>query len=193
MAQRPKRGFSAAPAAALLVLILAFFSREALVRSLIEFHPPHSATASAAKLDKVLSARVDAALASADITDVSGAIEAALSVTDESLFFGLDHRTTLTFTVGEREGNCIEYAHLFALVFNQAAKRAGLRATASVIHSADARILGQKLPFRGFEDHDWVLIEDRSSPARRLLHVDPALNDAWLGWDISSIVRGPVK
>jgi hypothetical protein len=125
-------------------------------------------------------------------------------VTDESLFFGLDHRTTLTFTVGEREGNCIEYAHLFAHVFNQAAKRAGLRATASVIHSADARVLGQKLPFRGFEDHDWVLIEDRSSStpspaagssreARRLLYVDPALNDAWLGWDISSIVHGPVK
>jgi len=202
MRQNPKRGFSAAPAAILLILLLAVLSREAIARSLITLLPPHGASAPAARLDKELTTQVDASLAKADIADVGGTIDAALSITDESLFFGLEHLVNLSFTPGEREGNCIEYAHLFAQVFNRAAQRSGLNATASVIHTSNARFLGMKLPFRGYQDHDWVLVEDRTGTGMskcttkatcRFWYVDPTLHDAWFGWDINSIVKGKVK
>lgn len=202
MAQRSKRGPSVAPAAFALVLLVVFFTREAIVRALVEFSAPFSATSPAARLDKDLADHVDAALAKADIADVNGTIDAALAITDESLSFGLDHKTTLAFSATPREGNCIEYAHLFAYVFNQAARSSGLNATAYVVHSASARVLGVKIPARGFQDHDFAVIEDRTGTALprcttraacRFWYVDPTLHDAWLGWDIHSIVKGTVK
>lgn len=202
MAQRPKRGPSVAPAVFVLLLLIAVLSREAIVRALIDFSPPHAASAPAARLDKDLTAQVDAALGRADIADVNGTIEAALAVTDESLSFGLDHKTSLVFSPGTREGNCIEYAHLFAHVFNRAAQSSGLNATAYVVHSANARLLGFKIPARGYQDHDFAFIEDRTGTALakcttraacRYWYVDPTLHDAWLGWDINSIVKGTVK
>ena len=64
---------------------------------------------------------------------------AVLQITDDNLHFGLSHRTTLTFGA-PREGNCIEYARLFAALFNVGATRAGLRARAFAVHSARARV-----------------------------------------------------
>lgn len=202
MPQRPKRGSSLAPGITALVVLLVALSREAIVRALIDLSPPHGASAPAARLDKDLSAQVDSALAKADIADVGGTIDAALSITGDGLSFGLSHRTSLSFSPEPREGNCVEYAHLFAHVFNRAAATSGLNATASVIHSSRARLLGFSIPLRGFQDHDWVLIEDRTGTglvkcttkaACRYWYVDPTLHDAWLGWDINSMVNGVVR
>jgi hypothetical protein len=62
----------------------------------------------------------------------------------------------------------------------------GLPARSRVAHSGRARVFGRALPFRGFADHDWVLIAGTDP-----LYVDPAFADAWLGWDISRNVVSP--
>jgi hypothetical protein len=99
----------------------------------------------------------------------------------------------MSFSAAEREGNCIEYAHLFARVFDKAAAKAGLSARAYAVHSAQARIFGHAVPMRGWDDHDWVLIQDGTGDEARRWFVDPTMHDAGLGWDISPNVRGTVS
>lgn len=116
----------------------------------------------------------------------------ALDATGRRLHFGLGHRTSLAFDETEREGNCIEYAHLFGTVFERAAARVHLDARAFVVHSDDARVVGGKLGLPGFGDHDWSLVVVRTAAGERRLFVDPTLYDAGLGWDIAGSVRGDV-
>jgi hypothetical protein len=99
----------------------------------------------------------------------------------------------MAFTGAEREGNCIEYSHLFARVFDKAAAKGGLGARAYAVHSAQARFFSKTLPMRGWGDHDWVLIQEGSGPDAKRWFVDPTLHDFGLGWDISANVRGPVS
>lgn len=172
------------------VVLAILLSRDAAASGVITFGPPHHARRSRAVLDHRLRAVIDAALAGGAPRTTDAAIAFTLAVAGRSLHFGLGHRTRLAFTTAEREGNCIEYAHLFAAVFERAARRGGVDAAAWVIHSDDARVLGGRLPVRGLHDHDWVLIQDRSTGARWF--VDPTLADAGLGWDIRGNVRGEV-
>jgi hypothetical protein len=109
----------------------------------LAFLPPHAVRPAAAMLDPALAARVDGALAGARIESADDAIDFALDRTGELLHFGLGHATRLRFGVDEREGNCIEYAHLFATVFNRAAVARGLDARARVVHSGRARVFGR--------------------------------------------------
>jgi hypothetical protein len=176
-----------------VVLLFATAAAAAIPRFAFELLPPHTAKRSAAVLEKPLERAVDASLAKSEPDSVEGAMDVALSVSDRILRFGLAHTTSLSFAAAEREGNCIEYAHLFARVFDRAAARAKLDARAYVVHSGKAVVLGHKLPFRGFEDHDWVLIQQGSGDDARRWYVDPTMHDAGLGWDISASVRGAVK
>jgi hypothetical protein len=175
-----------------VVLLFATAAGAALPYVGFEFLPPHKAQRPRAELDDTLRRAVDASLEKANIASVADARDWALSVTDKLLRFGLDHPTNLSFTASEREAHCVEYAHLFARIFERAVAKAGLAARVWVVHSGKARLFGQKVPWKGWDDHDWVLIEDRTGGEVRRLHVDPTLHDAGLGWDVGASVKGAV-
>jgi len=176
-----------------VVLLFATAAGAALPHFAIEFLPPHTVQRSLAALDKPLDQAVDTALGKTSVTTVEEAMDFALSASDKILHFGLKHPTSMAFTAAEREANCIEYAHLFARVFDKAAQKGGLGARAYAVHSAEARFFSRALPMRGWGDHDWVLIQDGSGPEAKRWFVDPTLHDFGLGWDISANVRGPVS
>jgi len=117
-------------------------------------------------------------------------VKLALDATAAQLHFGLQHRTSASFDVAEREGNCIEYAELFAAIFNR--EKGALDARAYAVHSAEARVFGQQLRDPKYRDHDWALVVVHGSAGARRLFVDPTLYDEGLGWDISRAVVGPV-
>jgi hypothetical protein len=170
------------------VLLFALRSRADLA---VTFHAPHVARVAGATLEKDFSRSVDLQIKEARIGSVDELLHFALDVTGADLHFGLAHKTTLEFGSKEREGNCIEYAHLFATVFNRAAERKHVAARAFVVHS-DARVLGKKLAVRGLDDHDWVLVVPSAAGAQRLF-VDPTFHDFGLGWDIAGSVSGDVR
>jgi hypothetical protein len=176
-----------------VVLLFATAAGAALPHFAFQLLPPHTVKRSAAVLDKPLERAVDASLAKATLDSVESAMDVALSASDKLLYFGLAHPQSLSFAAAEREGNCVEYAHLFARVFDKAAALGKLDARAYVVHSAKAEVLGHKLPFRGWGDHDWVLIQQGAGDEARRWYVDPTMHDAGLGWDIASNVRGTVK
>src|SRR5262245_59708439 len=129
-----------------IILLFATAAGAALPRYAFEFLPRHTAKKSAAVLDDTLGKAIDAALAKTEIASVEGAMDFALSVSDKVFHFGLEHPISLAFTAAEREGNCIEYAHLFAKVFDKAAQKGGLTARAYVVHSAKAQMFGRAVP-----------------------------------------------
>lgn len=176
-----------------VVLLFATAAGAALPHFAFELLPPHTAKRSGATLDKALERAVEASLAKANLENVEGAMDFSLAATDKLLRFGLEHQTSMSFAAAEREGNCIEYAHLFAKVFERAAQKSKLDARAFVVHSGKAQVLGHKLPWKGFEDHDWVLIQQGTGDEARRFYVDPTMHDAGLGWDISANVHGTVK
>lgn len=178
-----------------VVLLFATAAAAALPYFGLDLLAPHTARRSAATLDDGLRRAVDAGLDRASITSLTEARDFSLSVTDKLLRFGLDHPTSLAFSAVEREADCVEYAHLFARVFERAAARANLQAKAYVVHSAEARVFGRKVPMERWQDHDWVLIEDRSGGEKadpRRHFIDPTLHDAGLGWDVSANVKGAI-
>jgi hypothetical protein len=180
----------------LALLLIATAAGAALPHFAFELLAPHTARRSAASLDDPLRRAIDDGLARKEPATVDQALDFALSVTDQLLYFGLSHSTSQSFSAAPREGNCIEYAHLFAKVFDKAAAKKGLSARAFVVHSEKARLFGQKMPMKGWEDHDWVVIEDKSGDekgAPRRLYVDPTLHDAGLGWDIEANVKGQIN
>lgn len=166
------------------------FAREGLA-DLVTFQAPHRARVAAATLEPDLARTIDERLEAADVTSVGQLLHLSLDVTDSELHFGLDHKTTLRFGKKEREGNCVEYAHLFATVFNRGAERKHLAARAYVVRS-DARVLGKRLSSPAFVDHDWVLIVPGVAGAKRSF-VDPTLHDLGLDWDIARSVAGDVR
>lgn len=150
---------------------------------------PHQLRAPSAQLSRELALRVDERAAREPAADIDAAIAQALRVTGSTLHFGLGHPTSLSFSE-EREGNCVEYAHLFATVFGRVARKAGLDAHAHVVHTMRPRLFGLRVPFRGFDDHDWVLVTD--GKGQPLAYLDPTLHDAMLGADVSGNVEAPV-
>lgn len=149
--------------------------------------PSHQVRAPAARIAPAVAARIDAATP-AGAVDAAAITRAMLGVTGAQLYFGLDHRTALAFTAAAREGNCVEYAHLFAAGFNRMAARRGVTARAWVVRS-QARLFGQRVPMRGWTDHDWVLVVGAAG-ARS--YVDPTLDDTGMGYDLAPNVRGAV-
>lgn len=158
----------------------------------LELLPPHAAKRSGAIMDDGLRRAVDEAIDGSPIKTVDDARDFALSATDGLFHFGLNHATNMRFSASEREANCIEYAALYAKIFDRVAERKKLSAKAFAVHSGKARLFGKAVPMRGFDDHDWVLIDDRSGAEPRRLYVDPTLHDAGLGWDVKGAVKGSV-
>jgi len=178
--------------AVLGLLLVTGFARGALAQLVVSFRSPHTARVPSATLSSELAKRVDETLGQAPPKSPEELLTFALRTTGAELHFGLGHRTSLRFEGREREGNCIEYAELFATLYNRAAVRTAVTARAYSVHSGDARVFGQTLPVRGFGDHDWVLIVIRKGSESTQLFVDPTLYDAGLGWDISRSVEGKV-
>jgi hypothetical protein len=176
-----------------VILLFATAAGAALPRFAFQLLGPHTVRRPAAVLDKALDRAVEASLAKAPLESVESAMDFSLAASDRLLHFGLGHTQSLSFAAAEREGNCIEYAHLFARIFDEAAQRGKLDARAWVVHSAKAELFGRKVPLPGWGDHDWVLIQQGSGEDARRFYVDPTLHDAGLGWDISGSVRGAVK
>ncbi|MFO0754855.1 MAG: hypothetical protein U0359_00065 [Byssovorax sp.] len=176
------------------LLLVATAAGAALPHFAFELQAPHAARRSQAVLDDALRIAIDAGLQKNPPQSTDQAVDFSLAVTDKIFHFGLEHPTSLRFAAAEREGNCVEYAHLFAKVFERAALAGHISARAFVVHSDKARLFGQKVPMKGWENHDWVLIEDRSGDdkAPRRLYVDPTLHDTGLGWDIESNVKGTI-
>jgi hypothetical protein len=163
-------------------------ARSALAQVGLALLPPHEARVPAAILSRDLALSVDSGARSAGANSVDDLVAFALATTSAKLHFGLKHRTRLVFDGAEREGNCVEYAELFASVFNR--ERGGIDARAWVVRS-DATLFGQHVGDPAWKDHDWVLVVARTPDGgRRWLFVDPALYDFGLGWDISGAVRG---
>ena len=158
-----------------------------LALTFVTLHAPHVARAPRAVMDAELTRSVDAATAK----DAAALSESMLAFTDAHLHFGLAHRTSLKFSNADREGNCIEYAELFAAAFNRAANRLHIAERAWVMHS-DARVLGGHIGQPGLDDHDWVLVVPTSGAGPRKL-IDPTFHDMGLDADIASIVKGDVR
>ncbi len=180
-----KRVFVAGVAIALVLAGIARTESTAMV----SFNAPHVARRSAATTTRDL----DLALASdvaANTTPLL--IDSALRTTGAHLHFGLNHPTSLKFDDQEREGNCIEYANLFALVFDRMAARAHSTARAYSVHSTDARLLGQMVPGRGMGEHDWALVVEPTPTGDKRYYVDPTFYDMQLPWDITTSVHGPL-
>jgi hypothetical protein len=175
--------------AAAAVMALALGTAFYAARRALSFSE-HRARRSGAVLDPARRRELIEALGRTAPRSVEQAIAFANAEAGRTFGFGLGHRTTLKVATEPREANCIEYAHLFAYAFDEAASQAHLPARAYVVHSAEARLFGRKVPLRGWGDHDWVLVEDRD--AGRSWYVDPTLADFGLGWDVSANVRGAV-
>jgi hypothetical protein len=161
----------------------------------LTFGPPHHVKRSAAAIDAAVLGEIDRQIDAAPPTDAAGVLRLALDSTASRLHFGLGHRTSLAFGA-EREGNCIEYAHLFAALFERIRARVHVDAHAYVVHSDDARVLGERLSAPGYGDHDWCLVVVRGPPTRTgdtQLFVDPTLYDAGFGWDVRDSVTGDVR
>src|SRR5512138_1936282 len=105
---------------------------------LLVFRGPHVARAPQTTLSAALAARLDARAASEKLQGADAVLRFALDATAAQLRFGLQHRTSSSFDVTEREGNCIEYAELFATIFNREKGATNVRAYA--VRSADARV-----------------------------------------------------
>jgi len=179
-------------ALALLAIVGLSLFAIALTRANVGLLGPHSTRAPAVTLDKALEAAIEFKLRETRIDSVEEAVTFSLRMTGARLHFGLGHPTRLTFGAEEREGNCIEYAHLFARIFDMAASRGKLRARAYVVHSARAEVFEKVVPLPGLRDHDWVVIEDETPGDKRQWFVDPTFEDAWLGWDLTKNVKGSV-
>jgi hypothetical protein len=163
-------------------------ARNALAQLAVTMLAPHTARAPTASLSPDLIAAVDSEAAKAGAKTPEDLVVFALAVTSAKLHFGLKHQTHLAFDGVEREGNCVEYAELFATVFNR--ERRGIDARAWVVRS-DATLFGQRVRDPAWRDHDWVLVVARSpNGSTRRLFLDPTLYDFGLGWDISASVRG---
>jgi hypothetical protein len=115
--------------------------------------------------------------------------QAALELTARTLHFGLGHRTSSRFDE-EREGHCVEYAELFAALFNGIADGSNASSHARVVRSAPASIWSVQLPGRSFRDHDYDLV---STPGEADRFIDPTFYDVLLGRSLSSNVRGTVR
>jgi hypothetical protein len=178
---------------ALSALVGTMLSRNAIAQTLFSFFAPHVVRTPTAVLDPALGKQLDAEARATRLEAASDVVDLALKATARQLHFGLSHRTRLSFDANEREGNCVEYAELFASIVNR--EHGSVPAHAWVVRS-DAKILGQTVPNPAWKDHDWVLVVTqvtRGPEGVERRYVDPTLYDMGLGWDIARAVQGEVR
>lgn len=163
----------------------------AMARARVSLLGPHVVQVSLARFDAPLDAAVRFQIEAEKPRSLEEALKFSLRVTGQQLRFGLGHPTKFAFGAEHRSGNCIEYAHLFTRVFEMAANRGKIAAKAYVVHSSRAEVFNRVLPFPGLRDHDWVVIVDKSD--KQQWFVDPAFDDAGLGWDLKTNVVGDIR
>ena len=117
----------------------------------------------------------------ADVRDV---IALALEFTANHFWFGLGHRTRRRYDEQPRQGNCVEYSHLFAQSVEVLGHLHGYDLKATPVRS-EAQLFGHVIPMRGWRTHDWVRVRHGA----HTYDVDAAFHDYWLGWDVSPSVR----
>jgi hypothetical protein len=104
-----------------LVLVGAtLLARDAIAQTVFSFQAPHVVRRPAAALNPTFSRRIDREAAEAKMATPGDLIAFTLRTTASALHFGLGHRTRLSFDGVDREGNCVEYAELFASILNRA-------------------------------------------------------------------------
>lgn len=169
--------------------LVAVLERNAIAQTVVGFTPPHHVRATSASLSPALIKKIDTQKTNAKIATPKDLIAFGLAVTSSSLHFGLSHHTQRSFDETEREGNCVEYAELFAATVNR--EHGNVDAHAYVVRS-DAKILGTTMKNPAWKDHDWVLLVVNDGAKSSRFYVDPTLYDMGLGWNISSAVQGDV-
>ncbi len=158
----------------------------AALRGLLELSPAHAVVSPGATLAPTLRAEVLAGMKGRAFASSADVVSYALEVSRAKLHFGMDHSTSLRFGEAEREGNCIEYAHLFGEVVELVAKEAKIDMKVRVVRSR-ATLAGQRIPLEGWDTHDWVLV--KAGTETRLL--DPSFDDAGLGVELEKVVDPP--
>lgn len=118
--------------------------------------------------------------------DVGGLIRLAQVFTNERMWFDLSHRTRLSFGPRARAAHCLEYSHFFARLVQIGSPYlpAGPPIEVRVVRSHAPRVWGWSLPWRGFENHDWVYV----TRGRKRWFWDPSLADAGLEGDLRGSV-----
>lgn len=163
----------------------------ALARARVGLLGPHVVQNSLARFDAPLDAAVRFQIEAEKPRTVEEALRFSLKLTGHQLHFGLGHPTKFAFGAEPRSGNCIEYSQLFARIFDMVATRGKIPARAYVVHSSRAEVFNRVLPLPGLRDHDWVVIDDKTD--KRQWFVDPAFDDAGLGWDLATNIVGDIR
>lgn len=158
----------------------------ASARTLLELSPQHVVANPKAKLDPTLRKEVLDGMKGRAFAGGNDVVAYALEVTGAHLHFGMAHKTSLAFTTAEREANCVEYAHLFGEVAELVAKEAKVDLKIRVVRSR-ATLAGQRIPLKGWDTHDWVLV--KSGDETRFL--DPSFDDAGLGVELTRVIDAP--
>lgn len=161
-----------------------FLTRNAIAQAMLGLVAPHRVHAPIGVMSDAFAARLDAEPKSRNDVGAKSFVLFALEETGKQFHFGLDHKTRLAYDGVEREGNCVEYADLFARIVNR--ERSDLHA---YVVRSDARLLGERLGRPAFNDHDWVLV----TSGQDRFYVDPTLYDMGLGWNVASSVKGEPK
>lgn len=175
------------------VAALALFVRFSAVGLLVRLVPAHQASKPAAKWAEPLLGEVDEHLEAAPPIDVPAAVSFALARTASHLHFGQKHTQSLRFDGREREGHWVEYAHLFAALFEKASRAGKLDAHAFVVRS-EIKVLGVTLPLQAWQTHDWVLVVEKvGEDDVRYHYIDPTLQDVYLDPNVERIVEGKEK
>jgi hypothetical protein len=151
---------------------VALLAHNTVAQTLVTFQTPHAVRASTATIDPAVCGPLDTQAKAASIAAPDDLVAFALRITASALHFGLAHRTRLSFDGTEREGNCIEYAELFASIVNR--EHGVIDAHAWVVRSA-AVLFGKALPDPAWKDHDWVLVVLRTPAGVERRYVDPTL------------------
>jgi hypothetical protein len=170
--------------------VLAFAERNAFAQQMLTFTPRHRVRETTAVLSPALARAIDSQKSISTISRPEDLIAFGLKTTSSALHFGLSHHTHLTFDENDREGNCVEYAELFAAIVNR--EHGSIEAHAFVVRS-DAKIMGRTMSDPAWKDHDWVLLVVRTATKSSRFYVDPTLHDMGLGWNISNAVQGEVS
>ena len=149
----------------------------------------HVTTGPMAMLNHELQVAIQKATDGKTPGDLDMVIELSVQLTAQHLKFGRGHQTCLAFDAKQREGNSLEFAVLFASIFNQLARWAKLEAMASIVHSTESKVFGRQI---GKWGHDWVVVEPRTKTAGERRFVDPTLGSLHLGWNLAGNVEGEV-
>jgi hypothetical protein len=172
--------------ALLALAVLVSVAVAARLHAGLSLRPPHRLVPLRAVLLGAVPADLDAASFAGNVHTTESAIAVALAETRKVLWLDpRSHQSDFRFDGRERGAHCEEYAQLFAAALEHVARLRKLPARASVMRS-EARLFGVALPWRGWRTHDWVRVQ---ADGGRTWDVDPTLDDAGLGWDVSGDVR----